>query len=198
MSFSNTLAFFALHWLLMSDKAFSSSCFKLFRLEPGVHNSLIVLYSLVIIFGVIGNFAIILAFLTNKVMLTTRNIFIANLAISDILLCTFTMPLTLVDLLTKVRKKIISKNCVTSSFTQSRASIYCKMQSWTSFLSSNEKYCIPLSIGPWDRTWSTSASWSEPPRLAASSSQLSPSSWSQWTDSSSLFILPQLRFQPRR
>jgi neuropeptide Y receptor len=34
-------------------------------------------------------------------MLTTRNIFIANLAISDILLCSFTMPLTLVDLLTK-------------------------------------------------------------------------------------------------
>ena len=71
------------------------------RLEPGVHNSLIVLYSLVIIFGVVGNFAILLAFLTNQVMLTTRNIFIANLAISDILLCTFTMPLTLVDLLSK-------------------------------------------------------------------------------------------------
>ena len=34
-------------------------------------------------------------------MLTTRNIFIANLAISDILLCCFTMPLTLMDLLTK-------------------------------------------------------------------------------------------------
>merc|ERR1712038_2129609 len=29
------------------------------RLEPGVHNSLIVLYSLVIIFGVVGNFAIL-------------------------------------------------------------------------------------------------------------------------------------------
>ena len=73
-------------------------------LEPGVHNSLIVLYSIVIILGFIGNFAIVIAFLTNKVMLTTRNIFIANLAISDILLCTFTMPLTLVDLLTKVSK----------------------------------------------------------------------------------------------
>jgi neuropeptide Y receptor len=36
-----------------------------------------------------------------QVMLTTRNIFIANLAVSDILLCAFTMPLTLVDLITK-------------------------------------------------------------------------------------------------
>ena len=34
-------------------------------------------------------------------MRTTRNIFIANLAISDILLCTFTMPLTISDLFTK-------------------------------------------------------------------------------------------------
>ena len=36
-----------------------------------------------------------------QVMLTTRNVFIANLAVSDLLLCTFTMPLTLLDLLTK-------------------------------------------------------------------------------------------------
>jgi hypothetical protein len=36
-----------------------------------------------------------------QVMLTTRNIFIANLAVSDILLCAFTMPLTMVDLITK-------------------------------------------------------------------------------------------------
>ena len=37
----------------------------------------------------------------HQVMLTTRNIFIANLAVSDIFLCAFTMPLTLVDLVTK-------------------------------------------------------------------------------------------------
>ena len=32
--------------------------------------------------------------------LTTRNVFIANLALSDLMLCCFTMPLTLVDLVT--------------------------------------------------------------------------------------------------
>ena len=37
-----------------------------------------------------------------QALLTTRNVFIANLAISDLLLCIFTMPLTLADLLTKV------------------------------------------------------------------------------------------------
>ena len=35
-----------------------------------------------------------------QVALTTRNVFIANLALSDLLLCCFTMPLTLVDLVT--------------------------------------------------------------------------------------------------
>ena len=34
-------------------------------------------------------------------MLTSQNVFIANLALSDLLLCTLTMPLTLLDLLTK-------------------------------------------------------------------------------------------------
>ena len=34
-----------------------------------------------------------------KVQLTTRNILIANLSISNILLCLFTMPLTMLDLI---------------------------------------------------------------------------------------------------
>ena len=34
-------------------------------------------------------------------MLTSQNVFIANLALSDLLLCTVTMPLTLLDMLTK-------------------------------------------------------------------------------------------------
>ena len=36
-----------------------------------------------------------------QVLLTTRNIFIAILALSDLLLCAFTMPLTLMDIITK-------------------------------------------------------------------------------------------------
>ena len=54
------------------------------------------------------------------------------------------------------------------------------------------------STGPWGRTWSTSASWSGPPRPAASSSRPSPSSWSRWTDSSSLFNRRQSRSQLHR
>ena len=36
-----------------------------------------------------------------QVLLTPRNIFIANLTLSNLLLCVFTMPLTLADLTTK-------------------------------------------------------------------------------------------------
>ncbi|XP_023334629.1 neuropeptide F receptor [Eurytemora carolleeae] len=71
------------------------------RLDLPTHYVLVTIYSLLIIFGLLGNFAIIAAFLTNKVMLTSRNIFVANLALSDILLCSFTMPLTLIDLVSK-------------------------------------------------------------------------------------------------
>ena len=35
-----------------------------------------------------------------QVVLTTRNVFIANLALSDLMLCMFTMPLSMVDIIT--------------------------------------------------------------------------------------------------
>ena len=39
--------------------------------------------------------------MTSQVLLTTRNILIANLAISDLLMSTTSIPLTLVDILYK-------------------------------------------------------------------------------------------------
>ena len=59
-------------------------------------------------------------------MLTTRNIFIANLALSDIFLCAFTMPLTLVDLITKFwtlgENQVIIKNV--NSYTSHKKTPY--------------------------------------------------------------------------
>jgi len=59
------------------------------------------LYCLTIVLGVLTNLLLMGAFFTNKVLLTARNIFIVNLAISDLLLCSFTMPLTMLDIITK-------------------------------------------------------------------------------------------------
>jgi len=64
-----------------------------------VFTSLICVYGIVIFFGLIGNFVILYAILSNKKMRTARNYFIVNLAISDLLLCSMTMPLTLWEVL---------------------------------------------------------------------------------------------------
>ncbi|CAO1435415.1 unnamed protein product [Diamesa serratosioi] len=68
--------------------------------DPAYH-ILIILYSALIILGASGNTLVVLAIIRNKQMRTARNMFIVNLAISDLLLCLVTMPLTLIEILTK-------------------------------------------------------------------------------------------------
>ena len=64
-----------------------------------VFNTLICVYGIVIFFGIIGNVIILYAILSKRNMRTPRNYFIVNLAISDLLLCSMTMPLTLWEVL---------------------------------------------------------------------------------------------------
>ncbi|KAG5671907.1 hypothetical protein PVAND_002076 [Polypedilum vanderplanki] len=68
--------------------------------EPA-NSILIAMYSFLIIIGSTGNILVVLAVLRNKSMQTARNIFIVNLAISDLLLCLVTMPLTLIEVLSR-------------------------------------------------------------------------------------------------
>lgn len=63
--------------------------------------SLICVYSLLILFGAAGNSLVVCAVVRKPSMRTARNMFIINLAISDLLLCVITMPLTLMEILTK-------------------------------------------------------------------------------------------------
>ncbi|XP_055376961.1 neuropeptide F receptor isoform X2 [Condylostylus longicornis] len=65
------------------------------------YNILILMYCILIIFGAMGNILVVIAVVRKPVMRTARNLFILNLAISDLLLCLVTMPLTLVEILTK-------------------------------------------------------------------------------------------------
>lgn len=63
--------------------------------------TLIVLYAHLICFGALGNGLVVLAVMRKASMQTARNMFIVNLAVSDLLLCLITMPLTLLEILTR-------------------------------------------------------------------------------------------------
>ncbi|XP_060529392.1 neuropeptide F receptor [Cylas formicarius] len=68
--------------------------------EPA-YTTLIVMYCFLIVMGALGNTLVIISVVRKPAMRTPRNMFIVNLAVADLLLCTVTMPLTLMEILTK-------------------------------------------------------------------------------------------------
>ncbi|EDV90724.1 GH14016 [Drosophila grimshawi] len=70
-------------------------------IESPWYHLLIAMYSILIVFGAMGNIMVVIAVLRKPLMRTARNLFILNLAISDLLLCLVTMPLTLMEILSK-------------------------------------------------------------------------------------------------
>lgn len=78
-------------WRVMQNRrvGYGASCF------------LITLYSVLITAGSLGNCLVIWAVIRQPSMRTLRNTFITNLAVSDLLLCLVTMPLTLLEIITK-------------------------------------------------------------------------------------------------
>lgn len=55
----------------------------------------ITFYAIIILFGFIGNLLIVIVIIKNKHLHSVTNIFIANLALSDIVLCSFNLPFQL-------------------------------------------------------------------------------------------------------
>ena len=72
----------------------------------GIFYTLVSLYGIFIIFGVLGNCLIVLAVLLRERMRTARNVFILTLAVSDIFLCVIAMPSTLWE--------VSAQNCITT------------------------------------------------------------------------------------
>lgn len=72
---------------------------KDFNFHPVTEALLILSYTLFIAFGSLGNGLVCYVVARNPHMRTPRNIFIINLAISDLTLCVFTQPLNLYLLL---------------------------------------------------------------------------------------------------
>nr|KAG5706283.1 hypothetical protein BaRGS_026065 [Batillaria attramentaria] len=59
----------------------------------------VALYALIFLLAVVGNLLIIITLIQNKRMRTVTNVFLLNLALSDLLLAVFCMPFTLVPVL---------------------------------------------------------------------------------------------------
>ena len=74
-----------------------SASFEL--LTPTVELAIGIPYIILIILSSITNLAIIIAIVNTEKLKTTQNYLIANLAISDLLVCMFCMPSTLISLL---------------------------------------------------------------------------------------------------
>ena len=68
---------------------------------PEIEVPLIVIYTIIIIVGFLSNGCICYLILMRKSLRTVRNMFIMNLALSDMIMCIFCMPFTLVKLLLK-------------------------------------------------------------------------------------------------
>ncbi|KAH8419975.1 hypothetical protein KR009_004571 [Drosophila setifemur] len=105
-------------------------------------------YSIILLFAVVGNLMVISTLLQNRRMRTITNVFLLNLAISDMLLGVLCMPVTLVG--TLLRNFIFGEFlCKLFQFSQA-ASV--AVSSWTLVAISCERYyaiCHPLRSRSW-------------------------------------------------
>ena len=76
---------------LLHDLQGKSSSFDAFYL-------ILALYISVILVGVLGNLMVLIAVIGKEKMRTPRNLFISTLAVSDLFLCLFSLPITLWEL----------------------------------------------------------------------------------------------------
>ena len=82
-------------------------------------NIAIGIYSAIFVLAVVGNGLVILTLVQNKRMRTVTNVFLLNLAISDLLLAVFCMPFTLVPIM--IRNFIFGPfMCITIRYAQGK------------------------------------------------------------------------------
>ncbi|XP_017463164.1 PREDICTED: cholecystokinin receptor type A-like, partial [Rhagoletis zephyria] len=124
-----------------SDSAASDISSSIFTWD--VLLTLILPYSLIFVLAVVGNLLVIITLTLNRSMRSVTNIFLLNLAISDLLLGVFCMPATLVGVL--LRRFIFGRfMCHLISYMQT---VSVAVSVWTLVAMSVERYyaiCQPL------------------------------------------------------
>lgn len=62
--------------------------------SPTIQINICIFYAVIFVVGLLGNILVVFVVLQNRAMQTVTNCFIANLALSDILLCVVAVPFT--------------------------------------------------------------------------------------------------------
>ncbi|KAL1373745.1 hypothetical protein pipiens_005099, partial [Culex pipiens pipiens] len=112
------------------------------------NNLIIPLYAVIFLLSVIGNLLVILTLAQNKRMRTVTNVYLLNLAISDLLLGVFCMPFTLVG---QVLRKFIFGSIMCKLIPYFQA-VSVSVAVWTLVAISLERYfaiCRPLTSRRW-------------------------------------------------
>ncbi|XP_055617474.1 dopamine D2-like receptor isoform X2 [Toxorhynchites rutilus septentrionalis] len=112
------------------------------------NNLIIPLYVIIFLLSVVGNLLVILTLAQNKRMRTVTNVYLLNLAISDLLLGVFCMPFTLVG---QVLRKFIFGSIMCKLIPYFQA-VSVSVAVWTLVAISLERYfaiCRPLSSRRW-------------------------------------------------
>ncbi|XP_022257121.1 cholecystokinin receptor-like [Limulus polyphemus] len=109
---------------------------------------LILLYTIILLLAIVGNTLVIITLAINKRMRTVTNVFLMNLAISDLLLGVFCMPFTLAGAL--LREFIFGEAmCRLIPYFQA---VSVSVSAWTLVAMSVERYyaiCHPLKSREW-------------------------------------------------
>lgn len=86
---------------LANDTCLNNNCFKPYKI-PALTlewKILIPLYCLIFVLSVVGNILVILTLVQNKRMRTVTNVFLLNLAISDLFIAILCMPFNTIPLI---------------------------------------------------------------------------------------------------
>lgn len=103
---SSVLDDFVLSWLLNKSRQYiDQDIMSKYARNRNIDSTLtfyglIAAYTVLIVLGSCGNGLVVVAVVRKPAMRTARNMFIVNLAVSDLVLCLVTMPLTLMEELT--------------------------------------------------------------------------------------------------
>ncbi|XP_054267360.1 cholecystokinin receptor type A-like [Macrosteles quadrilineatus] len=160
-----------LYWVNESSSAAPTVARRAATGSTGISDAIVPMYVVIFLLAVVGNALVVVTLVRNKRMRTVTNVYLLNLAVSDLLLGVFCMPFTLVG---QVLRNFIfgSTMCKLIPYFQA---VSVSVGVWTLVAISLERYfaiCRPLKSRRWQTqfhaykmiavVWMSSLAWNMP------------------------------------